>query len=366
MRVLVWQWGRRGAGPRIAMELALALRRLPGATGLLSLSERAEILAGPDAPFCDLPVATYGGAAGLLRRWLLAPFGIAALIRQLRRLRPDAAICAMPGPLDLLMAAALGWLGIPFLVVIHDADSHPGERAPLLMWLQRRLARRADGLVALSTHVAERVREQGLAKAGRPVLVLRHPPFAFGAKPPPPFRHSGPPRLLFFGRLLAYKGLDLLAEALALLGDAGLEVRVVGSGPEGPALDALRAQKSVTVENRWVADNEIGGVIAWADMLVLPYREASQSGAAAVAIAAGRWVIATNVGGLREQLAEEPLAVLCDPDAASLAKALRDFCNARPAPPEADATRDTGADAAWCDFAGALIGHIGRDPRRLR
>ena len=58
------------------------------------------------------------------------------------------------------------------------------------------------------------------------------------------------------------------------------------------------------------------------DALVLPYREASQSGIAPTALAAGRQVIATRVGGLVEQLEGNALATLCDPDAGSLAHAL--------------------------------------------
>ena len=361
-RVLVWQWGRRGAGPRIAVELARAFRQLPDTSAVLSLSTGAEILAGPVAPVCELPVATYTSAIGFIGRWLAAPILIVSLIRQLRRLRPDLAICAMPGPLDLLMATALAWTRTRLVVIVHDADSHPGERAPLLMWLQRRLARRATVLVALSTHVAQRLRDQGLARVGQPVLVLRHPPLAFGAPPPLPFAHAGVPRLLFFGRLLAYKGLDLLSESLSLLGDLELEVRVVGNGPESAALAALRAQKSVTVENRWVAETEIGGIIAWADGLVLPYREASQSGAAAAAIAACRWVVATRVGGLTEQLADEPLAVLCDPDAASLAAALRGLFQSKPVLPASIAGPDAARpDAAWQEFATALVGCLDRE-----
>ena len=260
----------------------------------------------------------------------------------------------MPGPLDLLLVAALGWTRIPFLVIVHDADSHPGERAPLLMWLQRRLIRHADGLVALSTHVADRLREQGLAGADKPVFVFRHPPMSFGTLPPPPFAHGGVPRLLFFGRLLEYKGLDLLFEALSRLDLLSLEVRVVGSGPESNALAALRALPFVAVENRWVPEDEIAGVIAWADVLVLPYREASQSGAAAVAIAAGRWIIATRVGGLVEQLSDERLAVFCDPEAAGLAAAMRGVCMTRPVPLQPG----TDPDAAWWSFATALTARI--------
>ena len=64
--------------------------------------------------------------------------------------------------------------------------------------------------------------------------------------------------MLCFGRLLAYKGLDLLAEALRLLGSRqDMEVRVVGQGPESTALATLRALPGVTVENRWVPEGEM-------------------------------------------------------------------------------------------------------------
>jgi glycosyltransferase involved in cell wall biosynthesis len=75
---------------------------------------------------------------------------------------------------------------------------------------------------------------------------------------------------------------------------------------------------NVMVENRWAAETELGAVFGWADALILPYHEASQSGVAAAAIAAGRPVIATRVGGLSEQLSGIPHTMLCEPDPASL------------------------------------------------
>jgi hypothetical protein len=42
MRILVWQWGRRGAAPRVAAELAAAFGRLAGSEAVLSLSRQAE------------------------------------------------------------------------------------------------------------------------------------------------------------------------------------------------------------------------------------------------------------------------------------------------------------------------------------
>ena len=322
MRVLVWQWGRRGAGPRYAAELARSFAAVPGTECVLSLAAGAELLRAADPPHCDLPFPTYAGVVGFALRALRAPLLLPRLVAWLRAQRVDVALCAMPAPLDLVMAAALRRAGVPFAVVVHDADTHPGDGFPLQMRLQRRLLGHADGLVALSTHVADRLREQGAG--GRLLMTGSLPPFAFGPPPPPPGAHGGKLRLLSFGRLLPYKGLDLLAGGLARLGPRdGLEVRVVGSGPHSPALDTLRAIPGVTVENRWVPEDEVGALMAWSDALVLSHREASQSGVAAAAIAARRRIVATRVGGLAEQLHGVPGALLCDPTPDSLAAALR-------------------------------------------
>ena len=362
MRLLVWQWGRRGAGPRYGRELAAGLRLVPGVQTVLSLSRQAEILEGSDAPPCDLPVDTYRGMAGLLLRLLRLPFQVTGLARQIAALRPDAAICAMPAPLDLLMAAALHRARVPFAVVIHDADLHPGDIHAWQMVLQRRLARRANAVVALSGHVAGRLREQGLAP-GHKLIFSTLPPMPFGPRPPPPRAHGGRLRLLCFGRLLPYKGLDLLAEAMALLGPRDdLELRVIGNGPQSPVLDQLRALPGVTVENRWVPEGEVAEILAWSDALVLPYREASQSGVAAAALAARRVVVATSVGGIAEQHARNPLARLVEPDPVALATALG-----------ALATEPWPASMAvpdpWPEIAVALVRDLSKaglcpDPRR--
>ena len=56
----------------------------------------------------------------------------------------------MPAALDPVMAWALRRAGIPFAVIVHDADKHPGDGLPLQMLLQRHVVRQADALVALT------------------------------------------------------------------------------------------------------------------------------------------------------------------------------------------------------------------------
>jgi glycosyltransferase involved in cell wall biosynthesis len=363
VRFLFWHGGRFGGAPRFAVHLAEGLAELPETEVLLSLGQGAVILrdspggsaGGSPAIHCDMVVETYAGLAGFLSRLATAPFAIAALARRVAALRPDIAICAQPGPLDLLMAAALRRLRVRFVVVVHDADAHPGDGFPLQMWLQRLLCRRANAVAALTGHVGDRLLRQKLAGTpARPLIRLTHPPIRYSFAPRQ--SETGTFRLLSFGRLLPYKGLDLLAESLTRLGSRpGLSVRVVGSGPESRELAALRALPGVTVENRWVPETEVGALFSWADAVVLPYREASQSGVAAVALAAHRYVIATNVGGLAEQLRDEPMAILCEPDAASLTSGLR---RALDEPPRETPVTGPDAATAWRDMARSLLDQI--------
>jgi len=321
MKILTWQWGRRGAGPRIAYDLSVAFAGVEGVYSQLSLSRGAEIMHSSMAPFCDLPVDTYQNAYGFAARLINAPRMVRRLMRHLQMLKPDVALCAMPAPLDLVMDAALKRCGIPYAVIVHDADAHPGDGYPMQMQLQTALIKRAGALVALSDHVARRLVEQGYVRA-EDLIKSRLPPMELG-KLPPPRAHGGPIRFLSFGRLLPYKGLDLLADALeGLAGHNGLEVRVVGQGPESRELERLRAIPFVKVENRWVAEEEISSLLGWADVLVLSHREASQSGNVVAAISAGRDLVATNVGGLAEQLGRAERAILCEPEAGALKNAI--------------------------------------------
>ena len=86
--------------------------------------------------------------------------------------------------------------------------------------------------------------------------------------PPPP---GAPPRAIFIGRLVAYKGLDILLRALERVPELRLDV--VGSGPEGPRLRTLAQALAITDRVRWYGeypDEDLPRRMADADFLVLP------------------------------------------------------------------------------------------------
>lgn len=323
MKILVWHWGRRGAGPIIAAQLTSALSAVPGTTAALSLAAAAEILLQPDRPHCDWAEPTYDSAAGYVAQRLAEPFFRRRTLRHLQKIQPDIAICAMPALLDQRMIQAAVTAGIPYAVVVHEATAHLGEALNFRLLDQSRLLQNAAALFPLTDHVEADLRQQKYGRNGQVIAKLWHPPLYFGSMKPP-LSHAGRPRLLCFGRLLPYKGLDLLADALTELGaDLPFDVRICGDGPVSNDLARLRAMPGVAVDHRWIPEAELPGLIEWADAVVLPYREASQSGVAAAAIAQGRYVLATNVGGLPEQLAGIPGAILCEPNATAIADGLK-------------------------------------------
>ncbi len=334
MKILVWQWGRFGGGPRVAVELATGLAAQPGIETILSLAKDAEIRATHPG---DWAVKTYRGRLGFAWRLVMPWPLLVRIIWHLARHRPDFAICAMPGLLDLVMAAALKLRRIPYAVVVHDARPHPGDRFPWQFGLHWLLLRGASTIITLNRQTENQLRHWRMV-AHRHVITIPHPPFDPSVPPSAP--HDGPYRVLFAGRLLHYKGLDILADALDLLGPRpDMELRIIGHGPPSATLDRLASLPNVTVENRWLPDAEFDALIGRADAVLLPYREASQSGIAAAALSAGRRVLGTLVGGLPEQLAHDPAAELCGPNPHAFAQGLRDLLERRrfvPLPPRPD------------------------------
>ncbi|MCC6735809.1 MAG: glycosyltransferase family 4 protein [Bauldia sp.] len=299
-RVLFVYWGRRGALSWMAAELAASLAA-SGSGDVLSYTPDNEL--APRLAACapaTLPFRTFSSALGAITGLPRFHRDARALVASLREAGFGAVVVLMPHVWTPLLAPIVHRAGLRHLVVVHDAVGHPGDRTGIAnRWLLRE-AREADVVVTLSSAVASRLVADGRAPDDR-IVVETHPLLAYPRVKRSPRR--GPLRVLFLGRMMAYKGLSLLAEAIELLGRRGLAVDlgVIGSGDLGGIAPRLRAL-GATVENRWIDHEEIGGILARYDVMALPYVEASQSGVALTAFGGGMPVVATPVGGLGEQV----------------------------------------------------------------
>lgn len=206
-------------------------------------------------------------------------------------------------------------VGPRLVITAHDVMPREPRRGQLRG--QRLLYERFDAIVVHSQHGARRLTaELGIDPAK--VRVIPHGAFAhLTAAPtgPPPFgQEARGPVVLFFGLIRPYKGLDLLLEAWRSLGAArrgeaqlwiaGMPRMDLGraglAGIETPEGARAAAGEGIHVAPRFIADAELPAYFARADLVVLPYREIDQSGVLFTALAFGKPLLLSNVGGFPE------------------------------------------------------------------
>ncbi len=307
LNVLIWHWGRRGGGPRYTLELARVLATRDDMDIHLSLSRQSEI----HADFDCIPVAsrfdvdTYESVVQFGLRSLQLPLMRQRFARYIREKKIDVVFCTMDHLWNAYMTGVIRDSGATYLLTVHDATRHPGEDQGWRRWLLRRDINASDSALVLTRSVGESLRDRYRYPADR-VFLSAHGHFGDGNAEiePRTLPTERPVRLLFFGRILEYKGLDLMLEALLLLRREfpTLQLEVWGSGDIAPYRAELDAVGDVRVENRWIEEAEIPGIFASTDLGVLPYREASQSGVVATAFAVGMPCVATPIPGLCEQV----------------------------------------------------------------
>lgn len=299
----------------------------------LSLSRQSEIYPS----FSDIRVAgrfdidTYETAWQFALATVRLPWLRQRFRQYVSRNQIDVVFCTMDHLWDVFLVGAIHQAGAHYLLTVHDAMRHPGEDQSWRRWMLRRDIEASDGALVLSRSVGEFLRSRYQYPSERTYLSA-HGHFATesGGRPRELPRER-PIRLLFFGRILPYKGLDLLLEAFPLLRAEfpRLTLEICGEGDLSPYRALLAGTRDLRVENRWIAEGEIAEIFDRSDLVVLPYREASQSGVVATAFAVGIPCVATPIPGLREQIADGVTGVIAAsisaPDfAVAIASALRD------------------------------------------
>jgi glycosyltransferase involved in cell wall biosynthesis len=213
-------------------------------------------------------------------------------------------------------------------LVLTAHDVMPREPRPGQVAAQRRLYKRFDAVVAHSEHSRRRLVGELGVDPGR-VEIIPHGAFTHltaldGDSPPP--RAEGPVALCF-GLLRPYKGLDVLLEAWRGV-ERPAELWIAGM----PRMDMepLRAAAgaNVRIDARFIPDAEMAACFRRADLVVLPYLEAEQSGVLFTALAFGKPLLLSDVGGFPEIAATGAARTVPagDPDAlrAALGELLHD------------------------------------------
>ncbi len=214
----------------------------------------------------------------------------------------------------------------PLLLTAHDIlprEARPGQRQA-----QRRLYEHFDAVVVHSQHGRTRLVDE-LGVDERRVHVIPHGAFAHLAQPAPPPFQTDAPVVLCFGLMRPYKGIEDLLEAWR--GIEGAELWVVGMPRMDISALQATAPASVRFVPRFVTDAELPAYFMRADLVVLPYREIDQSGVLFTALAFGKPLLLSDVGGFPEVAATGAARTFPAGDARALRDALRDLLADRPA-----------------------------------
>ncbi len=204
------------------------------------------------------------------------------------------------------------------VMTVHDPTVHPGHPEPRLLarrWVlessKRALKARAKAVVIHSDHLRPEVE----LRPGQRCVVVPH---GLDLRDEP----LSPPRLPvvgFFGRLQPYKGIEVLARAMPRVWETrpDVELRVSGSGP----VDVPLADPRVRLNRAYLPESGVEAFFRNTSLAVLPYTQASQTGAGSVAVGFGVPVVASRLGGLPD-LALDDTYLFDAGDDAGLAKAI--------------------------------------------
>lgn len=214
-------------------------------------------------------------------------------------------------------------------VIPHEKRS--GDRI-----LTRYFTNSIDGAIVMSRTVLDDLKS---FRATIPVMLSPHPLFDNYGKPvsrsealkelklDPEYSY-----LLFFGFIRAYKGLDILIKAFSdnRLRNRKLKLIVAGEFYEDAApyyqlIKDLKLENDVIFFDNFIKDNEVPFYFSIADIVVQPYKSATQSGVTQIAFYFEKPMLVTDVGGLREIVPDGKCGYVVKPEPLFITEALIDF-----------------------------------------
>jgi glycosyltransferase involved in cell wall biosynthesis len=288
---------------------------------------------------------------------------LATALAEARRFRPQVVYAHFLVPAGLAAAVAATRAQVPLVVTAHGQDVRNIGLLPGVATATRWVCRRATAVIAVSRYLRRQLEARVPEARGKTRVVGSGVDLErFRPQPAP----AGPPSYLFLGSLTEQKNVLVLADAFQRLGEEGASLTLVG---DGPLRTKLEGRPGVRLVGR-VPHQEVPAWIAAARVLCLPSREEALGQALLEAMACGRPVVATRVGGPAE-IVPPGAGVLVDPgDAEALVAALRQAARLPCPNPQARAAaeeHDLRKQAARVeDILVAAVEGAGRRPRAPR
>jgi glycosyltransferase involved in cell wall biosynthesis len=298
----------------------------------------------------------------------LNPLSWLGTARRIIRMKPDLVIVRFWLP---FMAPALGSIcrlirrkGIQVIAITDNVIPHekrPGDKI-LTSWFLHS----CDAFIAMSGSVLQDVRK---FIPGAKLSFLPHPVYdIFGPVVSKEYarNHLNIPHdrkvILFFGFIRAYKGLDLLLEAMAdeRLREQNVHLIVAGefyedSKPYLKIVENNGMSGRVSFFSNYIPKEEVRYFFCAADMVVQPYRSATQSGITQIAYHFERPMLVTHVGGLSEIVIHNKTGYVTEPEPRSIADAVFNFYSQSREREIADHVRLEKVRFSWKSFVEGVL-----------
>lgn len=313
MKVLSISLGRRGGFPIYGFEMTRALSRI-AKVGVV-VARGSENLADWRTLSCKtLEVETYHDNKSALVSFF-----------NLKRFYDIKKFIASIGPDVVYYPGGHYWKPVldrciphttPVVMTVHDPLPHPGEESAVNRFFSRIETRKPDGYILLNeTQKNDFIARNKLREDS--VTVIPHGIFSSyraalrELEDIEEFAELLPYRrkyFLFIGRIVKYKGIGTLLKAVRSISpERNIPLVIAGGGSlsdeEGRILSEL-PKESTFFYNRWLDESEMATLTSNALMTMLPYEGATQSGVIPLSFALGTPAIASDSGGLREQMVD--------------------------------------------------------------
>lgn len=225
----------------------------------------------------------------------------------------------------------------PLVLTVHDIKPFNGKQAGVQARGYAAMLEIADRLIVHTEEGRDALRERGLP--AERIRIVPHGLLPLSPAPPEPRPADGRWRVVLFGRLQAYKGADLLIEALGRIAPsvrARLDVVIAGEAqiPLEPLRNraaALALGAALDLRPGRLPESAMAALLRSADAFVFPYRSIDASGVLHLVAGLDRWLIASDLGAFRQMIGAPSGALVPPGDPDALAAAIVRSIGQRPA-----------------------------------
>jgi glycosyltransferase involved in cell wall biosynthesis len=267
------------------------------------------------------------------------PFNWIKTGNQLKKIKPDIIIVRYWLP---FMGPALGTIlrkakknkhtrviAITDNVIPHE--KRPGDNAFTKYFLKT-----CDAFITMSEKVMKDLRLFDTQKPAQQVLHPLYDNFGAAVSKEEARKHLGINSqgkiLLFFGFIRNYKGLDILLEAMKIIKDKILDAKLLVAGefyedekPYNELITTLGIEEVLILRTNFIPDSEVKYYLCAADVVIQPYRNATQSGVTPLAYHFEKPMVVTNVGSLPVMVPAMKVGLVAEPDPDSIAASIEEY-----------------------------------------